>query len=109
MNEFRDEPRDAEVAVRLRSALQEIPSELLPRLERAAAVGLRPHTDRRETPLSLELAPQVAAAALLFVLVAVIGPRLASPGALAFLALPLAMLLGIELLRGAPLVRAWLR
>src|SRR5215470_6526662 len=109
MSEFRDDPGDPLVAQGLRSALEEIPSGLLPRLERVAAAGLRPGPDRRATPLWLELAPQVTAVALLFAFVAILGSQLTSPGALALLALPLAVLFGFELVRGAPLIRAWLR
>src|SRR5512144_146567 len=109
MSEPWDEPSDPEVADALRSALREVPSVLLPRLERVAAAGRRPVTQRRETPLWLELAPQVGAVVFLFAFVAGMGPRLALPGVRAFLALQLAILLGIELVRGAPLVRAWLR
>ncbi len=109
MSERSDELRDDELGARLKSALGPAPPGLLPRLERVAAAGLRPGTGRPAAPLWLELGPQLAAVVLLFAFVAAVVPRLGAPAVLAFLAPPLALLLGIELTRGAPRVRGWFR
>lgn len=105
-----------------------MPSRLATRLEHLAAAGLH-DAHLPVTPLWREVAPQILGAALMLALfvgallrlraLAAAGVSLstalsvtpmspASSGALTGLMLPLAALLWVEALRGAPTVRRWL-
>ena len=129
MSERPPELRDDEMAMRLRAEMGPMPPRLAARLERLAAAG-SPARDLPVTPLWREVAPQILGAALMLALLVKALLRLralvaagvslstmlsvtpVSPawsGALMGLLLPLATLLWIEALRGAPTVHRWLR
>lgn len=123
MSEQPAELRDEEMAMRLKAEMGPMPARLTMRLEHLAVAGLR-DAHPRVTPLWREVAPQVLGAALMLALfvgallrlqaLAAAGVPLsppvshASPGALRALMLPLAALVWMEALRGAPTVQRWL-
>lgn len=131
MSERPDELRDDLLGARLKSALGTTPPELASRLELLTAAGLHSGSpESRSTSPWLELAPQLAGAALLIAFLAGVVPRflalvmnpsppgaplpgaqpmLVPSGAWTSLMLPIGVLLWVEVLRGAPTVRRWLR
>lgn len=128
MSERPDELRDDELATRLKSEMDSIPPRLAMRLDHLAAAGLH-NAHLRVTPLWREVAPLILGATLMLALLvgallrlralvaagaslstnfAVTPMSHASSGPLTALMLPLAALLWIEALRGAPTVQRWL-
>jgi hypothetical protein len=130
MNDRPDEPQADLLGPRLKAALGPMPPRLSSRLDRLTHAGLgakRP--EQTPVPIWREVAPRLAVVAMLFVLLAGLLPRLlgwltnASPAwaravavvptlarspAVVSLLLPVAVLLALEAVRGAPTVRRWL-
>jgi hypothetical protein len=128
MSERPGELKDDGMSNRLRAEMGSMPPRLAVRLEHLAAAGLR-DAHPRATPLWAEVAPQILGAALVLALFVGAMLRLhafvaaagslsaaltvrpvtpASVDALGVLLLPLATLLWVEALRGAPTVQRWL-